>query len=204
MEIGALFVKESNVKEIRGMTRNMSTSGMMGAGVCLVAALSAPSTGMAAEAAAAAPATVHERAGGPVGVGFIMGDTDGLSLKVWGNPSHALQVNLGSASNLNSVAMDVVYQYHFRPIQVADNLYSLPFYVGGGGHYKVASSSGATYMEGGLATVVGMSILVPDLPVELFVELSPQVVLYNPSVGIVSGASLGFQMNGGMGIHYYF
>jgi len=155
------------------------------------------------ETASAAETRAPERSGGGVGAGFILGDLDGLSLKFWNGPTHGLQVNLGSASELNSIGITTTYQYHFRPVEVPDRSYSLPFYVGGGGRLKLASTD-FTYFDVGLVGVAGMSVLVPGLPVELFVEVNPTVVVYNPALGLSSSVKVGFLIDGGMGIHYYF
>jgi hypothetical protein len=174
------------------------SSGLLG--VALIACLSSASTARAADAAK------PERGGGPTGVGFELGDLNGVSLKYWASPEAALQLRLGSAtavSAFNSLGISATFAYHFRPIEVADHSYSLPFYVGGGGRFTVASTTN-TYIDGGLVGVVGMSVLVPGMPVEIFVEVRPQAVLYNPAVDAAGKLKVGFNVEGGMGVHYYF
>ena len=145
-----------------------------------------------------------ERMGGPFGIGVALGDLDGISLKYWLTDVHALHLRVGSSfSIMSSAGLEFTYEYHFRPVQAPDNAFSLPFYVGGGTCFSVASTT-STYVDGGVITVAGMSILVPNLPVELFFELRPAVVLYNPVVGTGMAFQVGFIMEGGLGAHYYF
>lgn len=143
-----------------------------------------------------------ERTGGSIGAGIILGDINGLSFKLWDGHQHGLQVRLGSAG-LNTFALTAHYAYHFRPVAVPDNAYSLPFYIGGGARFK-AEGGPTLLLEGGLEAVAGMSIMVPELPVELFFEIRPKVVLFTPTVSSVDQVWLGAGIEGGMGVNYYF
>ncbi len=144
------------------------------------------------------------RAGRTTGVGVALGDLDGVSLKVWTANDLALQVRLGSLSQFNSAGLVVTFARHLYPIEVPDRAYSLPIYMGVGGRFG-AISTGVTHLDGGLVLLAGMSVLVPDLPVEVYFELRPSLLLYNNAVG-TAGSSLqvGFVLDGGLGAHLYF
>lgn len=144
----------------------------------------------------------HERQGGSFGVGILLGNVNGVSLKVWDGRAHGLQARVGS-SGLNSFDISANYAYHFRPVDVPDGSYSLPFYVGAGGMFR-ASGGPSLSLTGGFQVVGGMSIMVPELPVEVFMEVRPQVVLYTPPAGAEAQVWLGAGIEGGMGVHYYF
>jgi len=182
--------------------RGRTQLGSVGWGCCLIllALCLIQNTAFAEEPSA-------ERDGGPLGVGFIIGDLNGLTLKYWPNETHVFQARMGSVStangSLNSFGISVTYEYHFRPIQVEDNLYSLPFYLGLGGRFNAASTS-TTYVDGGVVGVMGMSVLVPGLPAELFFEVRPVFALYNTAVGTNPAFSPAFGVEGGLGMHYYY
>jgi len=147
-------------------------------------------------------APVKERQGGNLGAGILLGDINGLSLKVWDGHAHGLQVRVGS-SGLNTFTISANYAYHFRPVDVPEGNYSLPFYIGLGGRFQ-AEGGPTVNLLGGIEAVAGMSIMVPDLPIELFMEVRPAVVLYTPPVGSEAQVWLGAGIDGGMEIHYYF
>ncbi len=159
--------------------------------------------------ARASEAFSPERAGGRSGIGVSMGGVNGVSLKLWANESSAFQFRLGSLSTLNSAALVMTYAHHFRPIDVPDKTFSLPLYLGLGVRYAVSSNavigSTSTYMDGGIATLLGLTVLVPDLPVDLYFELRPTFVLYDPAVGTnTPGLQAGFLIDAGLGAHFYY
>lgn len=155
----------------------------------------------AASATSSVPSTA-ERQGGPVGLGLLVGNLSGLSFKLALDPAQGIQLRLGS-SGLNAVALSGSYEYHFRPVVVPDSTYSLPFYAGVGARMQAQAGSSVAF-EGGLEGVFGMSILVKDLPVEIFMEVRPRIVLYTPPVTSSDDVWLGAGVEGGMGVHYYF
>ncbi len=145
-----------------------------------------------------------ERAGGNTGIGVSMGDLDGVSLKLWTGPASALQVRLGSLPAVNSGGLIVTYARHFQPIDVPDDTFSLPIYVGAGVRFGVISA-GTAHLEGGMLGLVGMSVLVPDLPVDLYFELRPTFLLFDDAVGTsTSNLQAGFFMESGIGAHFYY
>lgn len=195
----------------RAVGRRLTRVGLVGLALGMIGMLGAtpvsaetpsPSTSTTQGATLTNTAPVKERQGGNLGVGILLGDINGLSLKVWDGHSHGLQVRVGS-SGLNTFTISANYAYHFRPVEVPDASYSLPFYVGLGGRFQ-AEGGPTVNLLGGIEAVAGMSIMVPDLPIELFMEVRPAVVLYTPPVGSEAQVWLGAGIEGGMGIHYYF
>lgn len=154
----------------------------------------------------------RERAGGNTGIGVALGDLTGVSVKLWTNEATAFQFRLGSLATINTInsaGIILTYAHHFRPIEVPDHTFSLPMYVGMGARYVVSSNStsgsSTTYMDGGIATVLGLSVMVPGLPLDIFLEVRPTFLLYDPRVGTsASSLQVGFLMDSGIGAHFYY
>jgi len=149
------------------------------------------------------PTMAARHTGGNTGIGFVLGDPDGLSLKFWGKGEQAVQIRLGSPGAFNAFTFTATLAHHFEPFAVKDDSYSIPFYIGGGFRGSAMASS-FTYLDGGLVGVIGTSVFVKELPVEFFLEVRPVVALYDDAVGVSGSLHLGIQTEGALGIHYYF
>lgn len=151
------------------------------------------------EAPPAADSTLAPKGGGALGLGFVVGTINGLSLKVWPHKTHGFVLNLGVPNRLNSMAIGISYRVHPKPIRVPDSPVTLSVNFGPVGRARLIFGT-AVFAElaGGLA--VGVSITVDDVPAEIFFEVAP---LFAGSVTPV-GTGLGFDVDGLVGARFYF
>jgi len=149
----------------------------------------------------------NERLGDkPTGIGVVLGEPTGFTLKEWIAPRQAIDLGLAfSFDNYVSVYSD--YLFHF-PEAFGNStafLRSLQPYVGIGGELFLSGNSNRAKTEyyNSPGSSVGFAIriplgaecLVPGAPIGVFAELVP-------GVGIVPGTFSFLQ--GGVGARYYF
>ena len=141
--------------------------------------------------------TSTERLGGPLGMGVALGTTTGLAGKFWLNDNAAVQFGFGGRLGMpNDVSMSADYVIQSRPINVEGDDYSLPIHVGAGVWSAANFAAGASgEYHFGPRLVAGVSVLVPDLPIDLHVEVAPTFLVVE---------KLGWAMNGQIGMRYYF
>jgi hypothetical protein len=151
---------------------------------------------------------------GLFGLGFSLGNPAGLTGKVWITPAHAMQFNVGGGSTGNHLRASLDYLYHWRMVDVPDfgddgADFSLPFYVGLGASagfifddptLRGAQDSQGNYVDRdrvdlGIRIPIGMSVIIADLPVELSIEVAPDIILYEDFVAYIDG---------GFAVRYYF
>lgn len=144
-----------------------------------------------------------EKAGGNLGLGIVLGNTTGADIRYWISPDNILDFQLGSRLSMNSVAMSASYLRAFRPFTITDYDVSLPIYVGGGVRMSMASN-GYLYADGSVFGTVGCSFFAKNLPIELFVEVRPTISLFGSSDNIQKTLTPAFQIEGSLGILYYF
>jgi hypothetical protein len=136
------------------------------------------------------------------GVGLNIGNLEtGVTAKVWASPKVAVQGAVGERPEGNSVRLNVDLTYSPSEWRAPENKYALPFYVGVGGAlgHSFASGERPASTEAGFRLPVGMSILVPDNPVELFFEIAPELTFRD-------SAALGrytVYIDGAIGLRYY-
>jgi hypothetical protein len=123
------------------------------------------------------------------GLGIIIGEPTGLSMKTWVSQKHA--VDAGVAWSLSNDWFNIHADYlihNFELINVSKG--QLPFYFGFGAKIGIGN-------EFSLAgrVPVGLAYLFEDAPLDVFVEVVPALQLIN---------QIQFQMNGGIGIRYWF
>ena len=137
-----------------------------------------------------------ERQGGPLGLGIAIGAPTGLSGKLWMGDWMALQFSAGGdVGRIGDFAGTVDFVVHSRPFNTATSEYSVPIYFGGG---LVMSTN--TYEQLGDVMLgprgtVGMSVLVKELPTELYFETNPTIYLYE---------EVSWSVDGQIGVRYYF
>lgn len=122
-----------------------------------------------------------------LGVGLILGEPTGLSMKTWINASTAF--DFAAAWSLRSNHLYGHFDYLFHNYSITGNP-SLPVFFGLGG-FLVAADDPA--MGGRL--VGGLEYFFPEAPVDLFVELAPSVAIIPDT---------GFDLFGGIGMRYFF
>ena len=143
-----------------------------------------------------APVPVRERLGGSFGLGAGLGAPTGISGKLWLGSNNALQFSAGGRwGAFKDLSASVDFIVHFRPINVEGDEFSLPLYAGAGVQTDVDFSLPGSQLLLGPRAVLGGTVLVPTLPVDVYLEVAP--TLYLTQV-------VGWAMDGQIGARYYF
>jgi len=165
----------------------LSTVAVIGAG--------APGLAQASEIA-------HSR---KLGLGGMIGNPTGITLKYHFTPNHALTAALGVGFwGGHNFHIHVDYGYHFDLTKAAD--FDLRMYVGGGvkffyyywhNYYNYYDSNWdhAGRAGIGIRVPVGIAFNINKVPLEVFLELAP---------GIAFLPWIGFFFDGAIGLRYYF
>jgi ribosomal protein L13E len=140
------------------------------------------------------------KSGGPLGIGFSVGTINGFSLKLW--PVRELGVTLEAGvpiGQLNSLALAVAGRYHTPPIVIPDS--PVAFHLGLGGRFRTRMVfREQTYVEIGGGAVVGVSLTVRAVPVEVFFEVAPT---FAGSVAPKVEVGRGFDVDGLVGLRLF-
>ena len=165
---------------------------------CVAWAATAPLAGADALYAAAATESTPQSGSvvtndhGGLGVGVILGEPTGFTMKYWLTKRNAF--DLGAAWSFEPDGYFELYGdylFHFFDlIKVPEG--ELPLYVGVGGRVAIPDS-GSTLA--GVRIPVGLAYEFAKAPVEVFVEIAP-IVDVAPSTEL--------RWNGGIGVRYYF
>ena len=125
-----------------------------------------------------------------IGLGIILGQPTGVSLKLWTGRSQAFDVAVAWAFDReDALHVHADYLFHnFRLFRVQKGQFVL--YYGIGGRVKAESRTRV-----GLRIPVGLSYLFEKDPLEIFFELGPIMDL---------APSTRFRMTSGVGLRYYF
>lgn len=136
-----------------------------------------------------AKAQANPEGGNNFGLGIILGEPTGISIKSWNGDRSAFSI--GAAWSLSvdeALHLHADFQLHswFENIEVG----RLAFYYGIGG--RVIFTDDAKI---GARVPLGLNYIFDDLPFDLFVETAP-ILDFTPDVELAG--------NGGVGIRYYF
>ena len=125
------------------------------------------------------------------GLGVIVGEPTGISLKGWMNNNTAIDAGVAwSFSHETTFHVHIDYLLHnFSLIEKEDRI---PLYYGLGGRIKTGGSGDDRV---GIRGVIGVAYFFEDAPLDAFFEIVP-VLDVSPTTD--------FQFNGGVGIRYYF
>tara|TARA_B100000579_G_C22671520_1_gene775834 strand:+ start:453 stop:959 length:507 start_codon:yes stop_codon:yes gene_type:complete len=137
-----------------------------------------------------------EHAGGPFGVGIAVGAPTGIAGKLWMGDWSAIAFSVGGAMGIyNDIGATADYLFQFRPFDVGDPEISVQVHMGPGVHLggNTAVNRTGRWLVGPRGTT-GFSIMKRDMPLDLYMEVSPTIYL-------VDGA--GWSMNGQIGIRHY-
>jgi hypothetical protein len=135
-----------------------------------------------------------EKAGGPFGVGFGVGAPTGVVGKMWVGDWSAAQFAMGGdLGALGNFAMTGDYLLQFRPFRTGSRDVTIPIHIGGGLNISADTLLGTNWQVGPRG-VVGLSILLKDLPIDIYVDVAPTfyVVEY-----------VTWSMDGQIGLRYY-
>jgi len=125
-----------------------------------------------------------------LGVGFIVGEPTGISLKSWTGGGNAIDLGLAwSFGRYDAVNIHADYLWH--NFGAFDNIDSgeLALYYGIGGRLVLSNDSRI-----GARVPVGINYLIEDSPVGLFFEVAP-ILNVVPSTN--------FDVDGGVGVRFY-
>lgn len=126
--------------------------------------------------------------GGKTGLGVMIGEPTGISLKSWTNQKNAWDLGLAwSLSGKDAVHIHADYLWH-KWLDVEDG--NLAFYYGIGGRAVFANDAFI-----GLRIPFGLNYLAPEAPIGFFVEIAP-IIDFLPDTDA--------DTNGGIGVRYYF
>lgn len=127
-----------------------------------------------------------------LGIGFMIGEPTGLSLKSWTGGNNALDLGLAwSLDRYDAVSIHGDYLWHnYEAFQEVDEG-TLPLYYGIGARLTFNENTDAVI---GGRVPVGINYLFEDAPIGLFLEVAPTINLV---------PSTYFDVDGGLGIRFY-
>lgn len=139
----------------------------------------------------------NARARDTFGLGFIIGEPTGLSLKYWLDDEHAVDgAAAWSSSENDSFQLHADYLIHNYELLNADDL---PVYYGLGARLKFKDHDGRGRNRNdaifGIRIPLGVTYLFDDAPLDLFFELVP-VLDIAPDVDL--------DINAAIGLRFYF
>lgn len=136
--------------------------------------------------------TQAQQAGEGVGIGFMVGEPTGLSLKSWTGGNNAFDVGLAwSLGRYDAVNIHADYLWHNYDLFNEIESGTLPFYYGIGGRVILADDDAVI----GARIPVGLNYLFDDSPIGLFLEVAP---IFNLA------PETDFDVDGGLGVRFYF
>jgi len=103
------------------------------------------------------------------GVGLMVGEPTGASLKYWLSDVSAIDGLVGLSLDDSDFSIHADYLYHFNDLVTLDEN-RLTVYVGGGPRYRVRDNRDDLF---GLRTVGGVAYIFDDIPVDVFFEVGP-------------------------------
>jgi hypothetical protein len=137
-----------------------------------------------------------------IGVGVMVGEPTGLSLKKWIEASHALDAGVAwSFSENASLHFHGDYLFHrFDILSIPELSGALPIHYGLGFRIKLKESNQGRGRNNddamiGVRIPVGVSYLLPDVPIDVFAEIVPVFDVAPKSE---------FSLNAAIGVRYYF
>jgi hypothetical protein len=140
---------------------------------------------------------------GWAGLGVNVGNLlTGVTAKLWASPRVAGQVAAGGGPLGNDLKLHA--DVTFSPVLWAspDGQYLLPLYAGLGGALGHSFASGATPSStaAGFRVPVGMSVLVRGNPIELFLEVAPELMIRTATA---TDSRYLLAADGAIGFRYY-
>lgn len=134
-------------------------------------------------------APLHAQQSG-YGLGIILGEPTGFSFKGWTGEESAIDAGL-AWSFLHETTFHVHVDYLLHTTELT-NRHDVPAYYGIGGRIKTGGHGDDRI---GIRIVGGLVYYLPKAPIDIFAELAP-ILDFAPGTD--------FQINGGIGIRYYF
>lgn len=135
------------------------------------------------------------------GVGIILGEPTGITVKQWISPEHAIDAAAGwSFLENDSVQLHADYLFHnFGLLKTDPTVGRLPVYVGIGGRVKLEDDDGTGRNNNddllGIRVPLGIAYRCATAPVDIFLEIVPVLDVVPDS---------DFDINAAIGARFYF
>jgi hypothetical protein len=132
------------------------------------------------------------------GIGLIIGEPTGVSVKHWLSGNSALTVRAAWAfQHEGSLFLSGDYTLHSFNISNEDDFRNLAFYYGIGAKVSFVEKKEESGDEAVIGARIPLGLMIPigGAPVDIFVELAP-------SLDLIPETELG--LNGGIGAHLFF
>jgi len=134
---------------------------------------------------------LHAQDGG-TGIGIIVGEPAGLSVKTWISGRSAIDAGLAWSFYSGSSQVHADYLWHnFMLFRIKEGKGKLPLYMGLGGRIKVSDKDVLI----GVRVPIGLTYIFPGDRLDVFLEAAPVL-------NLIPGT--GFDLNAGTGIRYFF
>jgi hypothetical protein len=184
----------SHWKQTKGaIMKKTIISAVVLAGLCGGTALADETSLVNTNAPASAPAGENYNYDHKLGVGVILGEPTGGSVKYWLSDTLAVDGAAGWSSHHNTdlyVHGDVLW-HNFELIPVSQG--RLPVYVGVGGLVRFRDNGDDN--QAGVRVPVGLSYMFDHAPVDIFAEIAPAVIVT---------PNLRGDLTGGIGVRLWF
>jgi hypothetical protein len=130
-----------------------------------------------------------------LGVGIMLGEPSGVSLKKWLNNTNAIDAGIGwSFTENGSIHLHADYLYHnYDLIHVSGE--KIPLYFGVGGRLKMKGGDESKGNSIGIRVPVGVAYQFQTYPFDAFVEIVP-ILDISPDTRVT--------FNSAIGVRYYF
>jgi hypothetical protein len=134
-----------------------------------------------------------EASAGATGLGVMVGEPTGISLKVWTGRTSALDAAAGwSLGRHGWLYVHGDYLLHRQAFDSGDFEGEIPFYFGIGGRILLRDGSDSKL---GIRFPIGLDYVFGNAPFDIFVEIAP-------ILNVVPDTKL--NLGGGVGVRYYF
>ena len=134
-----------------------------------------------------------------LGVGVILGEPTGISMKLWLNKESAIDLGVAysfidsqnSENNDFHIQIHADYLFHFYPDIMEIPRGSFAFYCGIGSNVVIYR----TGLSVGFRIPLGITFLFQEVPIDIFLEIVPGLQLFPETA---------FRANGGIGVRWFF
>lgn len=137
-----------------------------------------------------------------LGVGLIIGEPLGLTAKLYLSDDTAIDVAVGGAVLGGGIHVHTDFLWHPWVLENRSQ-FVLPAYIGAGVRVLNHREGAAGDFHLGLRGVVGMLFDFKAVPLDVFVEVGG-ILDYIVATDDEEHAGLGFGVNAGLGVRYYF
>jgi len=128
----------------------------------------------------------HAQQKGTFGLGFIIGNPTGISMKFWTKETDAVEVAVGWKKKETGLHLDYLW-HNFDLLPVKNGRFPVFYGLGIGAKLKKDEDN-----EMGIRAIVGLEYLFSTVPLDFFLEIAP-VLQLTPESKVKGEAALGFR-----------